>query len=100
MKKRTLAIDNYILYGELQNRKIFLIRREINKIKYGLSKPIDYRRNNHELKQCKNQKRESMRPKSTEKQIIYHKFNLAYTEQFLVNKKICEFHIFFLFLKN
>lgn len=57
MKKRTLAIDNYILYGELQNRKIFLIRREINKIKYGLSKPIDYRRNNYELKQCKNKKK-------------------------------------------
>lgn len=56
MKKRTLAIDNYILYGELHNRKIFLICREINKIKYGLSKPIDYRRNNYELKQCKNQK--------------------------------------------
>lgn len=100
MKKRTLAIDNYILYGELQNRKIFLIRREINKIKYGLSKPIDYRRNNYELKQCKNKKKKSMRPKSTEKQKIYHKFNLAYTEQFLVNKKTCEFHTFFLFLKN
>lgn len=57
MKKRTLDIDNYILCGELQNRKIFLIRREINKIKYGLSKPIDYRRNNYELKQCKNQKK-------------------------------------------
>lgn len=57
MKKRTLAIDNYILYGELHNRKIFLIHREINKIKYSLSKPIDYRRNNYELKQRKNQKK-------------------------------------------
>lgn len=38
----TMTIDNYIVHGELHNRKIFLIRREINKIKYGWSKPIDY----------------------------------------------------------
>ena len=36
-----------------------------------------------------------MRPKSADKQIIYHKFNPAYADQFLVNKKICEFHILF-----
>lgn len=58
MKKMTMTIDNYIVHGELHNRKIFLIRREINKIKYGWSKPIDYGKNNYELKQYKNKKHE------------------------------------------
>lgn len=37
----------------------------------------------------------SMRPKSADKQNNLHKFNPTYTENFLVNKTICEFHILF-----